>query len=245
MKKIVSVLLLCAMVLTLTACGNSSQEPEAPQQSAHPETPAAPETPAVPEQPSILPAQPDQNVITAPDTTTKVDPTVPQTPTESETPAEPEAPAESETPVEPAQTGTDLAALVDQIYAIKMPEFMLMTMPVDLTDADSTAWLTGVSDPALLKGAVVSESMMGAQAYSLVLAQVADAARAEEVAGMMLQNIDPVKWICVQADDIDAGIKGDLVLFVMIDSQFGIPAADFIGAFKTIAGGNLDKELSK
>jgi hypothetical protein len=125
-----------------------------------------------------------------------------------------------------------------------MPEFMLMTMPVDLTDAEATAWLTGVSDPALLTGAVVSESMMGSQAYSLVLVQVADAARVEEVANMMLQNIDPVKWICVQADDIDAGIKGDLVLFVMIDSQFGMPAADFIAAFSQVMGG-LDKELSK
>ena len=68
---------------------------------------------------------------------------------------------------------------------------------------------------------------------------------AEEVAQMMLDNIDPVKWICVQADDIDAAIYGDLVLFVMIDSQFGIPAADMIGAFKTVTGGVLDKELSK
>ena len=52
MKKIVSVLLLCAMMLALTACGNSVEQPEAPQQSAQPETPA------VPEQPSILPASP-------------------------------------------------------------------------------------------------------------------------------------------------------------------------------------------
>ena len=141
-------------------------------------------------------------------------------------------------------SGESVEALVNKIYESKMPEFALMTMPVDLADADATAWLTGVSDPALLKGAVVSESMMGSQAYSLVLVQVADAAKAEDVANMMLQNIDPVKWICVQADDIDAGIKGDLVLFVMIDSQFGMPAADFIAAFSQAVGG-LDKELSK
>ena len=149
-----------------------------------------------------------------------------------------------------APKGADLSgetceALVNKIYETKMPQFALMTMPVDLADAETTAWLTGVSDPALLKEAVVSESMMGSQAYSLVMARVNDAAKAEEVANMMLENIDPAKWICVQADDIDAAIYGDLVLFVMIDSNFDIPAADFIGAFKTIAGGNLDKELSK
>ena len=67
MKKILSILLLCGMMLSLAACGNSAQEqPEAPQQS---ETPVQSETPAAPEQPSILPAKPDQDVITVPDTT--------------------------------------------------------------------------------------------------------------------------------------------------------------------------------
>ena len=142
-------------------------------------------------------------------------------------------------------SGESAEALVNKIYESKMPEFALMTMPVDLADTEMVAWQTGVSDPALLKEAVISESMMGSQAYSMVMVRVNDAAKAEEVAQMMLDNIDPRKWICVAADDIDAAIYGDLVLFVMIDSSFGIPAADFIGAFKTIAGGTLDKELSK
>ena len=142
-------------------------------------------------------------------------------------------------------SGESAEALVNKIYETKVPEFALMTMPVDLADAEMVAWQTGVSDPALLKEAVISESMMSSQAYSMVMVRVNDAAKAEEVAQMMLDNIDPRKWICVAADDIDAAIYGDLVLFVMIDSQFGIPAADFIGAFKTIAGGALDKELSK
>ena len=142
-------------------------------------------------------------------------------------------------------SGESAEALVNMIYESKMPVFALMTLPVDLADAEMVAWQTGVSDPALLKEAVISESMMGSQAYSMVMVRVNDAAKAEEVAQMMLDNIDPRKWICVAADDIDAAIYGDLVLFVMIDSQFGLPAADFIGAFKTIAGGALDKELSK
>ena len=142
-------------------------------------------------------------------------------------------------------SGESAEALVNKIYETKVPEFALMTMPVDLADAEMVAWQTGVSDPALLKEAVISESMMSSQAYSMVMVRVNDAAKAEEVAQMMLDNIDPRKWICVAADAFDAAIYGDLVLFVMIDSSFGIPAADFIGAFKTIAGGALDKELSK
>lgn len=142
-------------------------------------------------------------------------------------------------------SGESLSAIVDKIYEQKAPQFPTGPMEVDLSDAESVLWLTGVSDPALLKEALVSEAMMGSQAYSLVLVRVNDAAKAEEVANTMLENIDPAKWICVQADDIDAAIYGDLVLFVMIDSQFGLPATDLIGAFKTVCGGVLDKELSK
>ena len=152
---------------------------------------------------------------------------------------------ESDAPKGADLSGETVEALVNKIYESTMPEFALMTMPVDLADAEMVAWQTGISDPALLKEAVISESMMGSQAYSLVMVRVNDAAKSEEVAQMMLDNIDPRKWICVAADDIDAAIYGDLVLFVMIDSGFGIPAADFVGAFETIAGGALDKELSK
>ena len=141
-------------------------------------------------------------------------------------------------------SGETVETLIEKIYETKMPEFALMTMPVDLADAETTAWLTGVSDPSLLKEAAVSESMMGSQAYSLVLARVKDAAKAEEVAQMMLDNIDPRKWICVEADDIAAAIKGDLVMFIMIDSQMGLPAADMVDAFSQVAGG-VDKTLSK
>ena len=107
------------------------------------------------------------------------------------------------------------------------------------------SYYTGLSDASALSGAVVSESMMGSQAYSLVLARVNDPAKAEETARAILDGVNPAKWICVQADDLDAAVSGDLVLFVMIGSQFDLPAADLIGAFKTLCGGTLDKELSK
>ena len=141
-------------------------------------------------------------------------------------------------------SGETVEALVNKIYESKMPEFALMTMPVDLADAEATAWLTGVSDPALLKEAVISESMMGSQAYSLVMVRVNDAAKAEEVAQMMLDNIDPAKWICVQADDLAAAIKGDLVMFIMVDTQLGLTAQNMVDAFSQVAG-DVDKTLTK
>ena len=141
-------------------------------------------------------------------------------------------------------SGESAEALVNKIYETKVPEFALMTMPVDLADAEMVAWQTGVSDPALLKEAVISESMMGSQAYSMVMVRVNDAAKAEEVAQMMLDNIDPAKWICVQADDLAAAIKGDLVMFIMVDTQLGLTAQNMVDAFSQVAGG-VDKTLTK
>ncbi len=306
MKKILSVLLLCALVLSLAACGKTEAPADQPQQS-EPAAPVAPDVqPVFPQEPApaepevpVLPeaTKPAQDVITAPDTTTKVDPTIPvnpvqpapggpdepaapETPAEDETlpthpgniqvpevpaepqvpvepdvPAEPEAPVEPEVPTEPetpaedeqpAQQADGLAAVVDQIYAAcPVPLRSLMTQPVDMTMADTVTWLTGVTDPALLTEAVISEPMMSSQAYSLVLVRVADAANAESVAQMMMDNIDPAKWMCVCADDIDVGIKDDLVLFVMVDSMMELPAADIVAGFKSVCGGSLDKELSK
>ncbi len=302
MKKMLSVLLLCAMLLSLAACSSQNDTPDDQPQQAEPMKPVAPDmppqfdtpAPEVPAEPLPEAVAPDQGIITAPDTTTKVDPTIPvnpvqpgptsgpedapaeppveqpaestpipthpgniQVPEVPETPADPsgapvepvEPPVPAETPVEPevpAEQPAGLAAVVDQIYAAcPVPLRSLATQPIDLTMADTVSGLTGVTDPSLLAEAVLSEPMMSSQAYSLVLVRVNDAVKAGEVAQMMLDNIDPAKWVCVCADDIDVGIKDDMVLFVMIDSMMGLPAADVIGGFKTVCGGSLDAELSK
>jgi hypothetical protein len=201
--------------------------PELPEPAPAPETPAEPVAPVEPEAPAETPAEPEVPA---------------ETPAESEVPAEPEVPAED--PAEPVIPGEDLMIMIEEMYAISGPQFMHMSMPVELSDAELTQWLTGISDPALLSAAVVNESMMGSQAYSLVLARVTDAAKAEEVAQMMLDNIDPAKWICVQADDLAAAIKGDLVMFIMVDTQLGLTAQNMVDAFSQVAGG-VDKTLTK
>ena len=270
MKKVLSLVLLCAMVLTLAACGNTKTEtPDAPQQSETVQDDQATILPApgeltkpapAPETETEAPA-PEQGVVTGPQVSmpelpepapapeTPAEPVAPvepeapaETPAESEVPAEPETPAEE--PAEPVIPGEDLMIMIEEMYAISGPQFMHMSMPVELSDAELTQWLTGISDPALLSAAVVNESMMGAQAYSLVLARVADAAKAEEVAQMMLDNIDPAKWICVQADDLAAAIKGDLVMFIMVDTQLGLTAQNMVDAFSRVAG-DVDKTLTK
>ena len=110
---------------------------------------------------------------------------------------------------------------------------MLGSIPVDLTDEFSYTTYLGLEDPSKISEAVVSESMIGAQAYSLVVAKVADGQDAAAVAEEMKAGINPRKWICVEADDIKVATSGNLICFCMIDSEYAedFTAQDAIDGF--------------
>lgn len=129
----------------------------------------------------------------------------------------------------------DLTTLVDQIYAgvsIEMP--MLMTMPVDTTDADSVKYMTGLENAENVEFAVVSEPMMSSQAYSMVLVKAKDGADVDEMAKSMNEDIDERKWICVTAEKIYTATSGNVICLVMSNPD---TAKTVYESFKTIAGG--------
>lgn len=138
-----------------------------------------------------------------------------------------------------------MSELIDRIYAIKDPQLMVGTMPVDLTDAGSVKYMTGLDDASKVSEAAVSEAMIGSQAYSLVLVRVKDAKDTEAVAKEIQAGINPAKWICVQADDMRVVACGDVVLLIMVSSVFadGVTAQEIVDAFKEVCGGTLSLEL--
>ena len=139
---------------------------------------------------------------------------------------------------------TPLAGTMEEnimkIMEIAPVEFMGASMPVDLTDADATFYFTGLSDASKVTDVVVYESMLGAQAFSLILARVADGADTKAVAQEMTDNIDTRKWICVGADEKIVAGYGDTVMLIMLDSQLGLSAQSYVDAFAQVAGGELD-----
>ena len=164
-------------------------------------------------------------------------------------PAETTVPA-TEAPTEapkPALDGT-LEEIIDRIYEQQSVEFMVGTMSIDLTDtSEDGLWAlkngTGLDSAADITEAVTSEAMIGSIPYSLVLVRVADAANAQSVAETMKSGIDPRQWICVEADDLKVCGYGDVVMLVMIGSQYaenGLTAQSFVDAFETVCGGSLD-----
>ena len=200
------------------------------------------------------------------DTKPEVKPeTKPNKPSDTEQPEMPEVPApdaglpetkpEAKPETKPDNAGSNdasvdlsgktAAEIISMIYEKKPVDLRLATDTLDLSDADAVEINAGLSSTDGIKEIAVSEPMMGSQAYSMVLVRVSDSANAASVAQTMKDNINPRKWICVEADDIKAASKGDLALFFMVDSAFAdtVTASEIMEAFKSVCGGSLDSEI--
>ena len=137
-----------------------------------------------------------------------------------------------------AEPDAELSALVDSIYTEFEPGIMAFTNAIDLSDASWVKYYPGLDDASQLEAAVASEAAIGSQAYSLVLVRVAEGADAAAVADQMAAGINPAKWICVQADDIQVGAAGNVAMLVMVDSALAesVTAANIADAFVAAAG---------
>ena len=120
-------------------------------------------------------------------------------------------------------------------------ELRLMTMEMDLSDPDAMSYNAGLSDVSNVEGALISEPMMGSQAYSLVLVRVKEGADAGAIAKTMLDNIDTRKWICVEADTKTAAYCGDIAMFFMVGSNFSdqVTTQTMLDAFKASVSGDV------
>ena len=153
------------------------------------------------------------------------------------------------TPSQPVAGGKTLSGTmaenIDKIMQKNPVEFMGGVQPLDLQDDSENGLLvlegyTGLKSGTALADGAVYEPMMGSQAFSLVLVRVANAAEAETVARDMKKNINPRKWICVQADQVMAAGYGDVVMFIMLDSNMGKTAQSYVDAFTAVCGSKPD-----
>ncbi|MFV0343866.1 MAG: hypothetical protein ACK5JH_13420 [Anaerocolumna sp.] len=140
-----------------------------------------------------------------------------------------------------------LSEIIDKIYTEKALELPLATTDIDITDGELLKSYTGISDGSKVKEASVSESMISAQAYSMVLVRVNDTKDTKTVAEEMLAGINPSKWICVTADDIKVAGAGDTILLIMTATSYAdmVTAADIVDAYQTVCDGTLDFTLDK
>ncbi len=142
---------------------------------------------------------------------------------------------------------TELSGMVDQIYEAYPVELMMMTTSaVDLSDESWLTYNTGLTaeQGTLVDAGVLSESMTGSQAYSMVLLRVKDEADAQTIADAVLNNIQMNKWVCTMADKARVVTFGDKVLFVMSNSELADVDA-LIDAVPDALGVTFDYDQSK
>lgn len=207
MKKLLALLCAAAMALTVVGCSSTPSDSTS-QDSSTPEASASESTPEV-----------------------DVDADQPATPPEGEGTGD-----DSAVTSEPIEADAELSALVDGIYAIADPGIMVETRAVDPSDTSWLPYYTGLTDGSDIDAAVASEAMIGSQAYSLVLVRVKDGVDAAEFANQMAAAIDPAKWVCAQADDIQVGTAGNVAMLIMLDSQLDASASAIADAFVTASG---------
>lgn len=63
--------------------------------------------------------------------------------------------------------------------------------------------------------AIVSEPKIGSIAHSVVLIRLNDGVDADKVVQDIKDNVDPRKWICVEAENVYVLRKGNLVVLIM------------------------------
>ena len=148
----------------------------------------------------------------------------------------------NETSTSKFETVDDVKKIVKSIYnelGDKLPELAFQNVDTSL---DSLKSYTGLSDSSNVEFAVVSEPLMNAQAYSLVVLKVKDVSKIESMKQEMYDNIDMAKWICVSAEKLYITNSDNIIFMVMASDDWATPVYN---GFKKYVNNNIGKELTK
>ena len=136
------------------------------------------------------------------------------------------------------------AEIIEKIYAQKPVEFAPMTLTPDDPELGAMwdwNYYTGLADGSKIKEAAVTEPMIGSIAFSMVVLRVNEGEDVKAVAQEMKDNINTRKWMCVEAGELQVVGYGDVVMLIMVVEAFdSIASQDFVDAFKTVCGADLD-----
>ena len=119
----------------------------------------------------------------------------------------------------------DMQNLINTVYEGQTDNLpaTLNTQIVDVNNADVLKAFTGLNTNEKIDSAVVSEPMIGSQAYSFVLVKVKDGENSDEVAKEMYENVDTRKWVCVEAEKLYATSVDNLAILVMASDEWATP----------------------
>ena len=115
----------------------------------------------------------------------------------------------------------ELEDIMDRLYnGISEEELPMMLQNTELTEENIENYI-GTKDIKWSE-AIVSESMVGSIAHSVVLIRMNEDVSEkdiEEAKEIIKENANPNKWICVTAEKVEVISNGDLILLVMSDEE--------------------------
>lgn len=148
----------------------------------------------------------------------------------------------NETSTSKFETIDDVKTMVKSIYKDLGDILPALEFQKINSSTESLNYFTGLSDSSNVKFAVVSEPLMNAQAYSLVVLKVKDVSKIESMKQEMYDNIDMAKWICVSAEKLYITNSDDIIFMVMASDDWATPVYN---GFKKYVNNNIGKELTK
>lgn len=85
------------------------------------------------------------------------------------------------------------------------------------------------------KEALVAESMMGSMAYEVAVVRAESAEAASKLAEDIKANVNPRKWVCVEADHVVVEQIDDVVLLAMYGEDLASVGDKIVANFKALA----------
>ena len=107
-----------------------------------------------------------------------------------------------------------LDQIMEKVYA-DVPEDQrpMMLENIEVTDENVAMYLG--TDDIEFEEALASESGIGSIAHSVVLVRVKDSSNVEAIKEKIEENVNPRKWICVEAEEVEVESKGNLIILIM------------------------------
>lgn len=139
-------------------------------------------------------------------------------------------------------TSSDAKSMLKSITKSNDLPSSLETFDVDVSDINKVTSFTGLKSNDNIEWIVASEPMMSSQAFSAVALKVKDGSNVETIKQEILDNVNTRKWICVSADKLYITNNGNVVFFIMADTDWAKIVYD---NFKNYVNNDIGKELEK
>lgn len=140
-------------------------------------------------------------------------------------------------------TTRDVKTMINKVYKdakVELPD--LETNVIDIADSYQLSSFTGLESNDNIDFVVVSEPLINAQAYSLIVVKLKDKSNVEDIKKEMYDNIRMDKWICVSAEKLYITNYDNIIFAIMSSDDWATPVYD---SFKNYVDNNIGKELTK